>query len=135
MQLTSKQTVNNSKKIGNAWSSMFLLLSIWQGHIPLALTIASTALLTAEVATAAETAPVTLVQAFGWDSSHGGYKALIQTKNGNQYFVWYGELIGAKVGSSIMLTYEGSGPSMYFHKLINPGSGKEARVDRYLKAN
>ena len=135
MQLTSKQTVNDSKKIGNAWSSIFLLIAILQGHIPLALTIASTALLTAEVATAAETAPVTLVQGFGWDASHAAYKALIQTKNGNQFFVFYEQLIGAKVGASIMATYEGSGNSIYFHKLINPGNGKESRVYRHLKAN
>ncbi len=97
--------------------------------------LTSSLLLTTEVAYAVESAPVTLVQAFGWDPAKAAYKILIQSRNGNQYFVWYSNLIGAKVGSVITLTYEGSGSSMYFYKLINTGNGKESSVLRYLKAN
>ncbi|NMG20196.1 hypothetical protein DP116_12315 [Brasilonema bromeliae SPC951] len=79
--------------------------------------------------------PVTLVQAFGWDPSNAAYKVLIQSRNGNQYFVWYDNLIGAKVGSVITLTYEGSYSSLWFYKLINTGNGKESNIRRYLRAN
>ncbi|MUG91202.1 hypothetical protein F7734_01285 [Scytonema sp. UIC 10036] len=79
--------------------------------------------------------PVTLVQGFGYDPTYAAYKVLIQSRSGNQYFVWYDSLIQAKIGSVIVLTYEGSGPSLYFYKLINTGNGKEARISRYQKVN
>jgi hypothetical protein len=135
MNSTSQQQGNFAKKAGNFWQLVGIALLTWQTAIPVALVLASSTLLTTEVAYAVESSPVTIVQGFGWDHSSTGYKMLIQARNGNQYYVWYSNLIEAKVGSMITLTYEGSGSSMYFYKLINPGKGKEASVYRYLKAN
>jgi hypothetical protein len=119
--------------------SHFLALFITAGNlqavIPTTLLFTSSALVHSQIVHAEESQPVTIVQAFGYDSNKGAYKMLVQSNSGNQYIVWYDNLIGAKVGSTITLTYEGSGSSLYFHRLLNIGNGKEARVDRYLKVN
>jgi hypothetical protein len=123
-----------SKKAHNLLA-LLLAAGTLQAAIPVALLATSSTLLTAGVAQAVESTSVTLVQGFGWDPSNAAYKVLIQSGSGNQYFVWYDNLIGAKVGSVITLTYEGSGPSLWFYKLINTGNGKESNIRRYLKAN
>lgn len=123
-----------SKKARNVFA-LLLAAGTLQAAIPVALLATSSTLLTAGVAQAAESMPVTLVQGFGWDSSNGAYKVLIQSRNGNQYFVWYDNLIEAKVGSVVTLTYEGSGSSLWFYKLINTGNGKESNIRRYSRAN
>lgn len=123
-----------SKKARNLFA-LLLAVGTWQASIPVALLLTSSALFTVDVAYAVESAPVTIIQAFGWDPSMAAYKMLIQSRNGNQFFVWYNNLIQAKVGSVITVTYSGSGSSMYFYKLINKGNGKEATVSRYLRAN
>ncbi|MEH1827020.1 MAG: hypothetical protein V7L22_16915 [Nostoc sp.] len=135
MNLSSNKLMGSfSKKAGNLLA-LLLAAGTWQASIPVTLLVTSSALLTAEVAHAVESIPVTLIQGFGWDSSHSAYKVLIQTSSGNQYFVWYDQLIGAKIGSVVMLTYEGSGSSLWFYKLINTGNGKESNINRYLRAN
>lgn len=137
MNISSNKLMGSfSKKARNFFAPLLAVgIGTWQASIPVALLLTSPVLLTAEVAHAAESMPVTLVQAFGWDPSNAAYKVLIQSRNGNQYFVWYDNLIGAKVGSVITLTYEGSGPSLWFYKLINTGNGKESNIRRYLRAN
>jgi hypothetical protein len=135
MNLSSNKLVGNLSKKARNWFALIFALGTCQAFIPVTLLLTSSLLLTTEVAYAVESAPVTLVQAFGWDPASAAYKILIQSRNGNQYFVWYSNLIGAKVGSVITLTYEGTGSSMYFYKLINTGNGKESSVLRYLKAN
>ncbi len=135
MNLSSNKLMGSfSKKAGNLLA-LLLAAGTWQASIPVTLLVTSSALLTAEVAHAVESMPVTIIQAFGWDSSQGGYKMLIQSSSGNQYFVWYYNSIEVKVGSVITLTYQGSGSSLYFYKLINTGNGKETSVHRYLRAN
>ncbi|QFS51527.1 hypothetical protein GXM_09021 [Nostoc sphaeroides CCNUC1] len=135
MNLSSNTLMGSFSKKARNLFALLLAAGTWQASIPVALLLTSSALLTAEVAHAAESMPVTLIQGFGWDSSNGAYKALIQSRSGNQYFVWYSNLIEAKVGSVVTLTYDGSGSSLYFYKLINTGNGKEASVSRYVKAN
>lgn len=135
MNLSSNKLVGKFSKKARNLLVLLLAAGTWQTSIPVALLLTSSALLTTEVAHAAESMPVTLIQGFNWDSSNGAYKVLIQTRSGNQYFVWYDELIGAKVGSVVTLTYEGSGSSLWFYKLINTGNGKESNIRRYLRAN
>ena len=132
---TNKPMASISKKARNLFA-LLLAAVTWQASLPVALLMTSSALLTAEVAHAAvESMPVTLIQAFGWDYSNGAYKVLIQSRSGNQYFVWYDNLIEAKVGSVVTLTYEGSGSSLWFYRLINTGNGKESNIRRYVRAN
>lgn len=135
MNLSFNKLVGKFSKKARNLLVLLLAAGTWQTSIPVALLLTSSALLTTEVAHAAESMPVTLIQGFNWDSSNGAYKVLIQTRSGNQYFVWYDELIGAKVGSVVTLTYEGSGSSLWFYKLINTGNGKESNIRRYLRAN
>ena len=135
MNLSSNKMMGSFFKKARNLLALPLAFGTWQASIPVALLLTSSAFVTAEVAHAVESMPVTLVQGLGYDSSKGAYKVLIQSRSGNQYFVWYDSLIEAKVGSVIVLTYEGSGSSLYFYKLINTGNGKEARVSRYLKVN
>jgi hypothetical protein len=85
-----------------------------------------------------ETALVTLVQEFGWDSTYAGHKILIQFGNGAQYFIyydWYANPILPPTGSVITLSYSGYGSSLDLHKLINTGTGKQARIIRFARAN
>jgi hypothetical protein len=135
MNLRSNKLMGSFSKKACNLLALLLATGTWQASISVALLLTSSALLTAEVAHAAQSMPVTLVQGFGWDSSNSAYKVLIQSRNGNQYFVWYDNLIGAKVGSVVTLTYEGSGSSLWFYKLINIGNGKESNIRRYLRAN
>lgn len=134
MNLTSQQQGNFSIKAGKLWQLLGVAFMTWQTVVPVALLVTSSTLLTAKVSYAEDTSTVKIVQGFGYDPA-GGYKMLIQSRSGNQYYVWYENLIGAKVGSVITLTSEGSGSSLYMYKLINPGNGKEARVFRYLRTN
>ena len=56
-----------SDRFANLGRLLIVALATWQVSIPLALTIASSStLLNAEVAAAVESAPVTIVQGFGW---------------------------------------------------------------------
>jgi hypothetical protein len=135
MNINSNKLMGSFSKKARNLFALPLAVGTWQASIPVGLLLTSSVLLTAEVAHAAESMPVTLVQAFGWDPSNAAYKVLIQSGSGNQYFVWYDNLIGAKVGSVITLTYQGSGPSLWFYKLINTGNGKESNIRRYLRAN
>jgi hypothetical protein len=135
MNLSSNKLMGRFCKKACHLLALLLAAGTWQTSIPVALLLTSSALLTAEVAHAAESTPVTIIQAFGWDPSNAAYKMLIQSRSGNQYFVWYYNLIQAKVGSVITLTYQGSGSSLYFYKLINTGNGKESSVHRYARAN
>jgi drug/metabolite transporter (DMT)-like permease len=135
MNLSSNTLMDTFSKKARNLFALLLAAGTLQAAIPVTLLATSSTLLTAGVAQAVESTSVTLVQGFGWDPSNSAYKVLIQTRNGNQYFVWYDNLIGAKVGSVITLTYEGSGPSLWFYKLINTGNGKESNIRRSLKAN
>ncbi len=136
MKLHINKSMSSISKKASNLLAILLTTCTWQATLPIALLMTSSALLNAEVAHAAvESIPVTLIQGFGWDYSNGGYKVLIQSRSGNQYFVWYDNLIEAKVGSVVTLTYEGSGSSLWFYKLINTGNGKEANIRRYVRAN
>jgi hypothetical protein len=134
MKICKKPMVSFFKK-ARYLLALPLAVSTWQASIPVVLVLVSSAFVTAEIARAVESMPVTLVQGFGYDPTYAAYKVLIQSRSGNQYFVWYDSLIEAKIGSVIVLTYEGSGRSLYFYKLINTGNGKEARISRYQKVN
>ena len=81
---------------------------------------------------------VTVVQQLDWDSTYAADKILIQFRNGKQYFVWYdwyANPILPPIGSVVTLSYSGYGSSLDFHKLINTGIGKEARIIRFARAN
>jgi hypothetical protein len=104
-------------------------------YLPIALFLSASTVMISEVAKAEESRPVTLIQGFGWDATEAAYKVLIQSKSGKQYYVWYDNLLEARPGSVIQLTYTGSGPGLYMNKLINPGNGKESTVKRYLSVN
>lgn len=140
LETTAESELNSNKRMGlfskkaRHLLALFLVAGTWQVSIPATLLLTSSILLTTSAAYAVSM-PVTLIQGFGWDATYAAYKVLIQTNNGNQYYVWYENQIDAKVGSVITLTYEGTGPSMYMYKLINFGNGKEARILRYLTAN
>jgi hypothetical protein len=77
---------------------------------------------------------VTMVQGFGLEGD-GYYKALIQAPSGHQFFVWYDNLLGARNGSVVKAIYSGSGSYFTLHTLTNIGNGKQARVNRYVRAN
>jgi hypothetical protein len=123
--------MSSTAKLGKLAVAM---LAPWQLYLPVAIAIVASTLPTAEPAQAQEES-VTLLQAFGWDASKACYKGLIQFKNGSQHLVWYPNLIGAKVGSVVKLTYTGSGSSIYFNKLMNLGNGRESIVHSHLKIN
>jgi hypothetical protein len=125
---------NLFKKSTSILGLLFASMSL-ANYLPVALFLSASTVTIAEVARAEEIASVTLVQGFGWDAAEGAYKILIQSNSGRQYYVWYYDLIGARVGSAIQLTYTGSGSSLYMNKLINPGNGKESTVKRYFQVN
>lgn len=131
---SNKRTGRFSKKARNLLA-LLIVAGTWQVSIPTTLLLTSSILLTTSAAYAVETMPVTIIQGFDWDATYAAYKILIQTNNGNQYYVWYENKIDAKVGSVITITYERSDPAIYFYKVINFGNGKEARVLHAVKAN
>ncbi|KAM3092502.1 hypothetical protein ACKFKG_22055 [Phormidesmis sp. 146-35] len=129
------QSPSTLLKKGISILGLLLTSASLSSYLPAALLLSASTVTIAQVAKAEESAPVTLIQAFGWDATEAAYKVLIQSNSGRQYYVWYYDLIGARVGSVIQLTYTGSGSSMYMNKLINPGNGKESTVKRYHRVN
>jgi len=99
-----------------------------------ALTIGFPALVQPQIASAEEFQRVTIVKGFGYDPHDTSFKMLIQSKKGNQYIIWYSNLIDAKEGSEIKITYVDY-PSLNFKRLVNTDNGKEATVYKYVKVN
>ena len=129
------QSLATLLKKGISILGLLLTSASLSSYLPVALLLGASTVTIAEVVKAEESIPVTLIQGFGWDGTEGAYKALIQSNSGRQYYVWYYDLLGARVGSVIQLTYTGSGTGLYMNKLINFGNGKESTVKRYLRVN
>jgi hypothetical protein len=129
------QSPSTLLKKGISILGLLLTSASLTSYLPAALLLSASTVTIAEVAKAEEIIPVMLIKAFGWDSTEGAYKVLIQSNSGRQYYVWYYNLIEARVGSVIQLTYTGSGSGLYMNKLINPGNGKESTIKRYVRVN
>ena len=70
----------------------------------------------------------TVMQTFGDDGSNG-YKAILQRKEGQPFFVWYAAQLGIKQGDQVIITTT-STYIEYGDKINNPKNGYWARINK-----
>ncbi|MCC5603804.1 hypothetical protein [Nostoc favosum] len=98
------------------------------------ITLSAATIVPAEIVYAQQqTFSVTVIQAFGWDYSNGGYKIAVETNKGNRFFVWYDNQLKVPVGSGLIVTYEMWGSQTHWKRLTNVANGIEANVSKIVK--